>query len=295
MFFSKTIVGIDIGEYAIKIAELSGTGKHVTLKNYAWAKTPESAKTSPDTAAHVIREMMDEAGIATKKAFFAVSDTSYFCTTFEIPPMPEKEVAGAVAYNASRYVTMPIGEVTLDWQIMQPVRAGAALKIFAAAVPNTVIEQYRSIAKKAGLKLIALEAEAFTIKSALAAGSTKVICIIDAGAKSSTITIADRGTIKESYTFTKDPKALAESLKEIDDNFFNQEHKHIEEIYLTGGNITAPGFRDAIAQSIGRPVTIRNCFEGISYPPALKNTLADISPSFAGAVGAALNGLQLNL
>src|SRR6185295_19889586 len=119
------------------------------------------------------------------------------------------------------------------------------------------------------------------------------VCIVDAGAKSSTISIVDRNAVKESYTFSAEQKPLAEligaEIQQVDDKFFNQEHKHVEEVYLTGGNVHTPGLTDAVAQYVRKPVTIKNCFLSISSPSGYARTLADMSPSFAGAVGAAMN------
>lgn len=291
------MVGIDLGEYAIKIAEISRRGKRFAVKNYAWAKTPESVKHSEDNAARAIRQMMDEAGIKTKKAFFTIPDTLYLCTSFELPPMPEKEIAPAIAYNASRYLTVPIADVAIDWQAAQPVREGQPIRIFAAAVPHAVVERYRSIAKKAGLEIIAVEAEALSIASNLGVSSARTACIVDAGAKSSTISIVDRGMVKESYTFIHDNKPLAQTIashiNDVDEKFFNREKKHVEEIYLTGGNAASPGLKEAVAQSVRKPVTLQNCFALVSYPVRIAPAISEINPLFAGAVGAALNGLKL--
>ncbi len=173
--FPRKIVGVDIGTASIKVVEISSWGKIKKLKNYGEVKSALISKEPllngkisntiipVDLVSLAIKEILDEAGIKTKTAIFAVPDFYTFCTSFDIPPMPEKEIPGAIIYNASQYITLPISEVTLDWRIISNYQIGSnsPIKVFIVAIPNQVISDYKIIAKNAGLELIALEAEVF--------------------------------------------------------------------------------------------------------------------------------------
>ena len=50
---------------------------------------------SPDVS-EIIRAILKEAGIKTKEAVFSIPDFSTFFTTFQLPPMSEEELPGAV-------------------------------------------------------------------------------------------------------------------------------------------------------------------------------------------------------
>ncbi|OGZ66410.1 MAG: hypothetical protein A3C50_02600 [Candidatus Staskawiczbacteria bacterium RIFCSPHIGHO2_02_FULL_43_16] len=214
LFLPKKMVGIDIGTSAIKIVEISRWGKGKTLENYGHITSDSIYKDSPlavdrgsralsrDFVPLAIKGILQEAKIKTKEAVFSIPDFYTFCTSFDIPPMPQKEIAGAVQYNASQYVTLPMKEVTLDWKIISGAPNGSTpLKIFLVAVPNQVIQEYQAIAKEAGLELYAMEAEATAISRALARGSKKTICLMDIGVQSSTVNIIDDGVLKRSYSF----------------------------------------------------------------------------------------------
>lgn len=346
--FPRKIVGIDIGTTAIKIVEISSWGKTKKLKNYGQVKSALLAQNSPPgkktegnampngLVSLAIKEILDEAKIKTKAAIFSIPDFSTFSTSFEIPPMTQKEIEGAITYNASRYITLPISEVTLDWRIISDSSiSGSPLKVFVVAVPNKVVEEYKKISEDAGLDLYALEPEVFSITKALIKDNKKIICLIDIGASSSTLNIIDKGLLKRSYSFSfnssqilkaiysslgiKESEAeeimvkegfalnnqrieqalrplidsLLSEIKNISDEFFQSEQKQVEEIYLTGGMANMPGLKDYFAKNIQKQIYIPNCFLEFSYPPFLKETLLEMSPSFSVAVGAALNGLKI--
>lgn len=215
MFFPKKIIGIDVGAASIKIVEISRWGKGNTLENYGEVKSSlvykkvssvggKSANLfSADIVSSTVKEILSEAKIKTKEAVFSVPDFSIFCTSFEMPRMPEKEVPGAIKYNASQYITLPISEVALDWQIISPPSDDKKrpIKVFLTAMPNQIVQEYQDIAKRSGLELYALEADALAIARSLAKNSKKIICMADIGVQSSTVNIVDNGLLKRSYSF----------------------------------------------------------------------------------------------
>jgi len=340
MIFSKRIVGVDIGTFAIKIVELSSRGKNKRLENYGYAKSSllpkkpllnkktESAVVESGFAGLAIREILDEAKIKTKAAIFSIPDFSTFCTSFDIPPMTEKEIPEAIRYNASQYITLPISEVTLDWRIVSNALPGndASIKVFIVAIPNQVVQEYQAIARDAELELYALESEVFGITKALAKDNKKTICAMDIGFQSSTMNIIDQGFLKRSYSFNfnsnqlinvsssrlgaKDNLNYLEStvektfnislvdsllaeLKNISAEFLQSEQKQIQEVYLTGGSANVPGLKEYFSKVFNKEISIPNCFSGFLYPPILKESLLEMSPSFSVAVGVALDGLEI--
>jgi len=211
MFFSKKIIGIDIGVGSIKIVEISKTGKKKNLLNYGELKSEfikdpireNPLRFSNDSIAGAIRAILAESGIKTKEVIFSIPDFSTFFTSFEIPQMTKEEIPGAVHYNASQFITLPISEVTLDWQVMKKNTndKNSPIRILLIAIPNKLIQDYQIIARLSGLDLYAMEAEAFGITRAFCKDDKKVTCIIDMGVESSTINITEGNYLRKSYSF----------------------------------------------------------------------------------------------
>lgn len=220
--FAKRMLGIDIGTSSIKIVELSLRGKNKKLENYGEMRLalPQESKAEGKVlpggvAVSRMKQILGEANIKTKSAVFSIPDFLTFSTSFEIPKMPDKEVAGAVTFNAAQYVTLPMSEVTLDWKVISGASNANSMKVFIVAIPNQVIRDYQTIAKGVGLELYALEAEVFGLVKALVRNTIKTICLLDLGEQSSTINIIDQGALKRSYSSTFSASQLTGALSSV--------------------------------------------------------------------------------
>jgi len=85
---------------------------------------------------------------------------------------------------------------------------------------------------------------------------------------------------------------LINEVKKVIADFYQQEGKEIDLIYLTGGTSKLPGLREYFSEVLKKRVEIPNCFSELLYPPILENTLEKIAPSFSVATGVALGGLE---
>ncbi len=227
LLFPKKMVGIDVGTSSVKVVEISRWGEGKTLENYGEIKSDFIYKEplvdtkmggnllAENFVATAIRAVLDEAKIKTKSVIFSIPDFSTFCTSFDIPQMPEKEIKDAIYFNASQYITLPISEVTLDWRILPNNNSTGPMKVFLVAIPNQVIAEYQKMAHDAGLKLYALEAEALSITRALIKGSKKTVCLMDIGVQSSTINIIDSGFLKRSYSFNFYSNQLSRAISSV--------------------------------------------------------------------------------
>lgn len=355
--FSKKFLGIDIGTSAIKAVELARRGERIFLENYGEIKSEafytKSFRTfeknvlslSLEEIALAIKAILKEAEIKTKKCVFTIPDFATFFTTFELPPMSEKEISEAIKYEAKQYIPLPLSEVMLDWKVIEGVYIGkekTKLKILLVAVPHELINQYQSIATFSGLELAFLEAEVFSlVKSLIPEDEKRVVAIVDLGLQSTTCSITDKRTLKISHSFDISANQfteqiarglmveskIAESLKQkygildiegpglkgrpsvknillplIDElvkeierifaGFYYSEGKEVQKIILSGGTALLPGLVEYFRDYFKIEVEIGNPFLRIFYPPILEEKLKEMGPSYAIAVGAALEGLK---
>jgi type IV pilus assembly protein PilM len=348
MFFPKRMVGIDIGTASIKVVEISRWGQGKTLENYGEIKSASLYKESFRNiekgsyllsnyfVSRAIRAVLDEARIKSKAVIFSIPDFSTFCTSFELPPMSAEELPGAVYYNASQYVPLPITETTLDWKLIggTPGDKKSTLKIFLIAIPTQTVQDYQKVAQLAGLELYAVEAEALGLARSLVREDRNCVCLIDIGVQSTTINIVDRKNLKKSYSFNfagsqltysissalglghqeaeelKNKEGLISSkeqisktlyllidplvieVKKVLSDFYQQEGKEVDAIYLTGGTSALPGLKEYFTEVLKKKVEIPNCFSELLYPPILGENLEKMAPSFSVATGVALGGLE---
>ncbi|MFA5249258.1 MAG: type IV pilus assembly protein PilM [Candidatus Paceibacterota bacterium] len=221
----QSFLGIDVGTSSIKIVEISLKGKRKVLENYAEfgmdAVYKESFRTfnkntlllSSNDVSRALKAIIQEADIKTNKAIFSLPDFATFFTTFELPPMTQKEIAQAVEFEARKYVPLPPSEVVLDPQLLTKHSPDKQRnKVLLLAVPITAVNQYKETAKKADLDIVALEAEVFGLQRSLAKDEKITYVIIDIGSQSTTVSIVDRGMLKTSSSFDTASKDLTFAL-----------------------------------------------------------------------------------
>jgi len=260
----KKSLGIDIGTSSIKIVELSRRGERRKLENYGEIAAPalyqkpfrtfeeSTLLLASQDVSRAIKAVMDEAKIKTNQTVFSIPDFSSFFTSFELPPMTEAELPQAVRYEARQHVPLPLGEVTLDWQVIegrashQPASGGKTkLKILLVAVPNEVINQYRKIAEISGLELLALEAEVFGLLRSLIGEEKKAVLLVDIGAQSTTCSIVEKSYLKMSYSFDMSGNELTEVISKG----LGVDYKTAENLKEKYGILSAPS-SDAPASEV---------------------------------------------
>ncbi len=212
----KSFLGVDIGTSSIKIVELSRAGKRRKLDNYGEMQAASlyenpfrtfeksTLTVSTQDVIRAIKGIVKEAGMKSRKSYFAIPDFSTFFTTLELPPMTKEELPQAVQFQARQHIPLPLSEITLDWQIIEGDNASrqrSPFKVLLVAVPNEIINQYQEIAQSSQLELLSLEAEVFSLVRAAVKEKKDPLILIDIGARSTTISIIDKGVLRISHSF----------------------------------------------------------------------------------------------
>lgn len=212
MFGPRDILGVDIGTSSIKIAEIGKTTDQLKLKNYGILETyghlerlnnaiqTSSLKMMEKETAELLASLLAEIRPETKNCIASLPVFLAFTTLLELPEMSEADTSKTVAFQARQYIPLPISEVSLEWQKVGEREDAEGIKkqqIILASVPNDHIKKYKAIFKAAGLKLISLEIEAFSIARSLFHNDDPTpTVLIDIGARSSSVMIVDKGAIK---------------------------------------------------------------------------------------------------
>lgn len=125
----------------------------------------------------------------------------------------------------------------------------------------------------------------FAISSALGLGHTEAEELkIQQGLASS------KENISKTLYLLIDPLLI--EVKKILADFYQEEEKDVDLIYLTGGTAALPGLKEYFSEVFKKKVEIPNCFSDLLHPPILGKTLEAIAPSFSVATGVALGGLE---
>ncbi|MCX6788681.1 MAG: type IV pilus assembly protein PilM [Candidatus Jorgensenbacteria bacterium] len=240
VFSRSNVLGIDIGTTSIKLVEVSKKGENMTLENYGILETQEylkrgnaalqtsALKLSERDVLPVLKKIISETKPKTKIVAASIPIFNAFFVTIDMPELQPKEIAGAIKFQAKQYVPIPMDQVNLEWVRLdnfQNERGQIQQKYLLTVVPLATIESMRSIFKKAGLKLAALEVENKSIARSLTSSSNPITQIIDIGSESTSIFIVDGGVVKRVAQIDNGGASLTRSLaRTLDISAFRSEN-----------------------------------------------------------------------
>ncbi|KKT82498.1 MAG: hypothetical protein A3B99_03070 [Candidatus Yanofskybacteria bacterium RIFCSPHIGHO2_02_FULL_44_12b] len=231
-FRAKSKLGIDIGTSSIKIAELEKDGGRFTLLNYGIfelknVRTDSTAenqmardrgilKLPDEEIVWGIQEIIKKADMKSRDAVASIPAVSTFGTVIEMPYLSGEDLAKAIAFEAKKYIPIPIKDVVLDWSIIEVLNPGqitagkdrivkeqkpSTVEIFLAAVSREETQKYLNIMKSAGLTLRALELENAALIRGLIGNDLSPIAIVNIGGRSTSITIVNKGYERISHNY----------------------------------------------------------------------------------------------
>jgi len=103
--------------------------------------------------------------------------------------------------------------------------------------------------------------------------------------------ISSNADLNKTLYLLIDPLLL--QIRKISGDFYQEEGREIEEIYLTGGTANLPGLKEYLEETFKKKVEIPNCFSNLLYPPILEEKIKGMASSFSVAVGLSLGGLEV--
>lgn len=146
----NSIIGVDLGRYAIKSVLLSRRGNNrFVLSNYA-VRTLDDGIESPAQIARQIKELFKEMGGATKTCSVAVSSPDALIRIIEQPETPTEILREALRLNGMTLLNQDVKEFVLDCDAIRPAgaapaapdpAAGGRVKYLVGGLPRTRVTQ----------------------------------------------------------------------------------------------------------------------------------------------------------
>jgi len=185
--------GLDISDLSLKIIKLKKKRDSLTLASFGEAEIKPGVIEGgeikdEDALSKIIKEAvpkMKGTKIGTKYVISSLPEEKAFLQVIQLPMMKEEELKKAILFEAENYIPLPIGEVYLDFQVVQPVVNHLDhIDILIAALPRKTVDPYLNSLKKAGLQPKAFEIESQAISRAIVKNelSPFPILLIDFGA-----------------------------------------------------------------------------------------------------------------
>ncbi len=233
---AKTVVGLDIGSYAVKAVALAGNRDRITLQGYAQARIDNQ------DAGEVIRKVIDQLGIKPKRLVTSVSGRSVIVRQVETPRLGPDELKAHIAYEADKYIPFGTEEVIIDAQPL-PEAPGAEktanMQVMLVAVRKSFVQDHLNQLKGAGIAPEVIDVDVFALANAYELlgpaappeSDKKATALIDIGASKSNIAIVQGSRV----LFTREVYLAGNEISDAIARTFNEPAEDIERIKLAPG------------------------------------------------------------
>ena len=172
---AKTILGVDIGSDSLKLALVSnGQVKKAVIVPIPNSLVKEYRVVSPETMGELIRDTMREHGMRCRNAAIVLPNETVYVRSVNMPKMTVDQLVYNLPFEFRDYITEELKDYYYDYAMIstpeeitreapKPQEEGAesqeeseqanSMELLAAAAPVSLIEECRSMLRKAGLRL----------------------------------------------------------------------------------------------------------------------------------------------
>lgn len=217
-FLKKSIFGLSISDYSIKVVVLGGSVEKPKLlamsREVLGPGTIEDGKILHKERLRIALKSSIEkpnfSKIRTRKLIFALPESKTFIRTFKTPKtLNKKAIKKEIELQIVQNFPFSLKDLYYNFKIENR-------EALLVAAQKDVVDDYLKIFRELKLKPVALEIESLSLARSLVKDKEKTDLIADIGARTTSFSIFDRGRLKLSITidiagdsFTK---ALAEKL-----------------------------------------------------------------------------------
>jgi type IV pilus assembly protein PilM len=216
----KPLIGIDIGSYAIKIVQFSGSGNRLKLKN--WAYKPYSfahdAQASEKKVAitQTLLELVKKLDIGGKSCAISVSGNSVIIRYVAIAKTNRQDIKKILSAQAEPFIPFDIRDVNLDCHILGDTKQSKQIKteIILIAAKKDLIKSKLDLVNSTKLKPVIVDIDAFALENLCQklkiTGDESGVMVLNIGHKLTNLTIIEksltrvvRDVVISGQTFTK--------------------------------------------------------------------------------------------
>jgi type IV pilus assembly protein PilM len=205
-FHDKPLFGLDIGHGSLKVMQVAEQGLKTHrpkvigygFTTFDKAAQADGAIAQPEVIAKAALDLFQNhliGDITTRRVAIAIPAYRTFTRAIHIPKLKPQEIANAVELEAEQYISVPLNDLYLDYEIIREDDSG--IELFVVAVPKTIVDSYLEFAALTGLEAVLIEPTLSSSARLFSADehSDVATVIIDFGSLSADISIYDKHTL----------------------------------------------------------------------------------------------------
>jgi type IV pilus assembly protein PilM len=201
---AKKVVGLKVGASQIAAARVVNNGGpqlvQVIREELDSGIIVGGELREAEELAQVLRRFFRSHKLPRQNVRLGISNNRIGVRTFEIAGIhDEKQLANAIRYRAQETLPIPVEEAVLDYQIIGERTDEEGVlhrRVLLVVAYRDLIDRYAAACKKAGIKLVGIDLEAFAVLRALAPPPTaepasSAIVVVSVGHDRTTFAVSD--------------------------------------------------------------------------------------------------------
>lgn len=197
------LIGVDISSTAVKLLQLSQAGGRYRVEHYAVEPLPPNAVVEKnivevEAVGEAIRRALARSGAKSRHAAAAVAGSAVITRIIPMSAdLSEDDLEGQIQVEANQYIPYPIEEVSLDFEVLGPVRDNPEMNnVLLAASRTENVDMRIAALDLGGLTARVIDVEAFAMENAfsmvadqLAVSRDALVAVVDIGATMTTLAV----------------------------------------------------------------------------------------------------------
>ncbi|NII09811.1 pilus assembly protein PilM [Oleiagrimonas sp. C23AA] len=197
------LIGVDVSSTAVKLLQLSQVGGRYRVDHYAVEPLPPNAVVEKnivevEAVGDAVRRALARSGSKLKHASAAVAGSAVITKVIPMPSeLTEDDLEGQIQVEANQYIPYPIEEVSLDFEVIGPMRDNPEMSnVLLAASRTENVDMRVAALELGGLTAKVIDVEAFAMENAfglivdqLSVARDALIAVVDVGATMTTLAV----------------------------------------------------------------------------------------------------------
>ncbi|CAA6825674.1 MAG: Type IV pilus biogenesis protein PilM [uncultured Thiotrichaceae bacterium] len=218
------LLGIDISSSAVKLIELSKSGKGYRLESYNVAPLPEGAAQerdllNPEPIGEAIKAVVKRSKTKTRSCALGIPSSVAISKIITLPAsIPSNELESSITLEAEQHIPYPMDEVNFDFEILgESKNSQESIDVLLAATRKENVEMRVAAAELAGLHVEVVDLESHALELLFSKlvediDDQSVIGVVDFGASMTGMTVFEYGKVAFSREQAFGGKELTEEI-----------------------------------------------------------------------------------
>ena len=220
----SNMLGIDISSSAVKLIELSKSGKKYRLESYNVVPLPEGSVQDrdlldPEPIGQAIQRILKNSGTKSRRCALGIPSSVAISKIITLPAsLSGTDLESNITLEAEQHIPYPMDEVNFDFEVLgNSKHSNESIDVLLAATRSENVEARVAAAEIAGLKVDVVDLESHSLELLFSklvkdVHELDVVAVVDFGASMTGMTVFEHGKVTFSREQAFGGKELTEEI-----------------------------------------------------------------------------------